>query len=232
MKKQLLLRWMTMGHVSVSKVLLQHYAKLGLNEEELVLLIHVHSYIEEGFSFPTPEDLSKRMTLSSLQCSQLLRQLLMRGFITIEENNDNGVFSEYYSLEPLWEQLFYLLSEEQGQQEDAEKEETELNVYSIYEQEFSRPLSPMECETLSMWIDHDQHSPELIIAALREAVVSGKLNFRYIDRILFEWQKNHVRTVQEAKAYGEKFRKVQQKQKNDTERPTSEKFPTFNWLEK
>ena len=40
-----------------------------------------------------------------------------------------------------------------------------------------------------MWEDRDQHHPNLIQAALREAVMSGKLNFRYIDRILFEWKR-------------------------------------------
>ena len=57
-----------------------------------------------------------------------------------------------------------------------------------------------------MWLDEDQHSPEIIKAALKEAVISGKLNFRYIDRILFEWKKNGIKTVEQAKEHGKKFR--------------------------
>ena len=98
-------------------------------------------------------------------------------------------------------------------------------LYQRFEAEFSRPLSPIEAETLSMWLDEDGHKTELIIAALREAVVSGKLNFRYIDRILFEWKRNGVQTLQQAKAYGEKFRKHQTKTKStDQERLKSNAY--------
>ncbi|WP_078553313.1 DnaD domain-containing protein [Bacillus alkalicellulosilyticus] len=231
MSKQLMIEWMSAGQVSVPKLLLKHYTEIGLNEEELVLLIHVYTCLEEGYGFPTPEDLSQRMTHSSLDCSKMLRQLVKRGYLRLEELNDSdGVFSECYSLEPLWEQLVYLFSKREEKAEENRKQDEEINIYMIYEQEFSRPLSPMEGETLSMWLDQDNHSPQLIVAALREAVVSGKLNFRYIDRILFEWQKNNIKTVQEAKAYGEKFRKTQAKPRGNTNQ--AEAFPTYNWLEK
>ena len=51
-----------------------------------------------------------------------------------------------------------------------------------------------------MWIDDDHHDPVIIKSALREAVISGKLNFRYIDRILFDWKKNGIKTIEQAKA--------------------------------
>lgn len=40
-----------------------------------------------------------------------------------------------------------------------------------------------------MWIDQDGQDPVIIKAALREAVMSGALSFRYIDRILIDWKK-------------------------------------------
>ena len=104
-------------------------------------------------------------------------------------------------------------------------------LYNRFEEEFCRPLSPIEAETLSMWIDQDHHSPELIMAALREAVVSSKLNFRYIDRILFEWKRNGVKTVEQAKAHGERFRKYTQQPKTELKRERAESYPGFNWLD-
>ena len=41
----------------------------------------------------------------------------------------------------------------------------------------------------AIWQDQDQHDAILIKHALKEAVLSGKLSFRYIDRILFEWKR-------------------------------------------
>lgn len=90
----------------------------------------------------------------------------------------------------------------------AEPEQEERNLFSIFEKEFGRPLSPMELETISGWVDQDRYPDELILLALKEAVFAGKVHFRYIDRILLEWSRNRVRTVQDAKAYTQKFRNM------------------------
>ena len=45
-------------------------------------------------------------------------------------------------------------------------------------------LSPMECESITMWLDEDGHTVEIIRAALKEAVLAQKISLRYIDRIL------------------------------------------------
>jgi DNA replication protein len=81
-----------------------------------------------------------------------------------------------------------------------------------------------------MWME-DDHQPEIIKSALRESVISGKLNFRYIDRILFEWKKNGIKTLEQAREQGQKFR-VHQKRDRKTEnaRPLKD-VPFYNWLE-
>lgn len=88
----------------------------------------------------------------------------------------------------------------------APPEQEATNLYSIFEQEFARPLSPMEYETITGWIERDRYPEPLIVLALKEAVFAGKVNFRYIDRILLEWQRNSIRTVEQAKAYAQRFR--------------------------
>ena len=89
---------------------------------------------------------------------------------------------------------------------DTSEPEVERNMFTIFEKEFGRPLSPMECETIAGWLDQDQYLDELILMALKEAVFAGKVHFRYIDRILLEWSRNRVKNVNDAKAYTQKFR--------------------------
>ena len=79
-------------------------------------------------------------------------------------------------------------------------------MFRVFEKEFGRPLSPMEYETISGWIDQDRYPEELILLALKEAVFAGKVHFRYIDRILLEWSRNRVRTPEDVKAYAARFR--------------------------
>ncbi|MFC4617772.1 DnaD domain-containing protein [Camelliibacillus cellulosilyticus] len=230
MEKQVMIDFMTNSGLTIPRFLLENYVDIGLNEEECLLLLHVYSFLKGGHNFPTPDELSSRMSLTSAQCADHLRRLVQRGFLDIVHEKNQAIYTESYSLEPLWNKLvsLKLLS----LKDDAALEQEEA-LYTIFEKEFGRPLSPIECETLTMWLDEDRHTPELIKGALREAVISGKLNFRYIDRILFDWKKNGIKTLEQAKAHGEKIRGRMQVngERSDQSRKKPLKFPMYNWLE-
>jgi DNA replication protein len=234
MDKSFMIEWLEQGSIALPKLLVRNYKRLGLNETEFMLILQVHTFIESGNHFPTPMEIANNMTISSNQCTEILRQLVKKGFISIEEDYDsNSVICEKYSLRPLWEKLLQWKVNETIAKENAGHEEEETSLYTVFEQEFGRPLSPFECETLAMWIDQDHHDPVIIKAALREAVLSGKLNFRYIDRILFEWKKNGIKTIEQAKSYGKKFRQHQVRPRSDSAEESEYKrtVPFFNWLE-
>jgi DNA replication protein len=232
MDKERFIEWMEQGTVSIPKLLMTHYAKLGLNETELMTLLHIHMSLEGGNSFPTPEEISTHMSISTGTCMEVLRNLLQRGFLAIEQQHEASFITERYTLKPLWEKLLYGLFKESQQDKQEQQMQREVNLYTIFEKEFGRPLSPFECETLTMWQDQDHHDAVIIKAALREAVMSGKLNFRYIDRILFEWKKNGIKTIEQARSYGRKFRQYQQTKRNMSENTAANStIPFFNWLE-
>lgn len=232
MRNQELLKWLEAGSTTIPSLLLQNYRHIGLNEKECMLLIQIHSFIESGNHFPTPKELSDRMTLSDKECMETIRKLIQKGMLQIKEHKEENIapfYSESYSLIPLWEALLRSIEEIDDQDEERK------DPYTLFEKEFGRPLSPIECETLAMWIDLDNHSIELIKAALKEAVLSSKLSFRYIDRILLEWKKNGVRTAEEAHAYGEKFRQyhVSKQQQSNSQKSQTQKeasYPFYNWL--
>lgn len=81
-------------------------------------------------------------------------------------------------------------------------------------------------------MDQDHHDAEMIRLALREAVLSGKLNFRYIDRILFEWKKKGLKTAEEAKEHSQHFRSRQKAPPSKEETSSYKRqVPFYNWLE-
>src|SRR5699024_3560993 len=98
------------------------------------------------------------------------------------------------------------------QKNDLEPDESG-SIFILFEQEFGRPLSPFEIETITVWLDEDLIQPSLIKAGLRESVLMGKLNFRYIDRILREWQKKEIKSLKKKKKEIKRFKKNNQ-QKN------------------
>jgi DnaD and phage-associated domain len=219
---------MNSGGVFIPSVLLRTYSSLGLEESDVLLLFQLMAFRDaEGVGFPTPEQLAERMGKPVTEVVYSIRKLMKDGMLTIEEDADpmTEIRSERYD----W--TSWLLRA--GQQAAAMKREAGAaasmaarqtastsasaveggavepsgdNLFSVFEQEFGRPLSPMECETIAAWLDQDRYSDDIIRFALKEAVFAGKLHFRYIDRILLEWSRNRVTNADEARAHSQKFR--------------------------
>ncbi|WP_062198214.1 DnaD domain-containing protein [Massilibacterium senegalense] len=224
------LKWIESGYTSIPNLFLKHYKDLGINETEAFFLLHVHAFLSSGKKFPTPDDFASVMTLSSAESMEMMQRLIQKGFLNIEEKIEDDFRQEYYTLVPLWKKLL-LVTEREEEMESMIKED-DVNVFLTFEKEFARPLTPMECEMIGKWLDEDLYPERIILEALKEAVFSNKLNLRYIDRILFEWGKNGIRTVEQVKEHTKQFRKKQLVQKQQVNASKKTNIPTIaNWLD-
>lgn len=207
-----ILAGMRMGTVNVPLLLLQAYAILKLSDLEAMLLIQLLAFTNhEEKEFPTVEEIQARLSSSQELVIKALQKLLKDQWISIEERIDpiSGIQYERYDLEGVFIKLSSYMSDEMRKQsllaKKTEPKESK-DVFSIIEREFARPLTPMELEMVTNWLDKDQFKEELILAALKEAVFAGKVHFNYLDRILLEWSRNRVFTVEQAKEHSQKFR--------------------------
>jgi DNA replication protein len=207
-----ILAGMKMGNVNIPLLLLQAYSLLKLSDLEAMLLIQLLAFTgQEGKEFPTIEEIQSRLSSSQEQVIKALQKLLKDQWIAIEERIDSisGIQYERYDLEGVFNKLSLYVSAEMKKQ-NLLKMKTEpregKDIFSIIEREFARPLTPMELEMVTNWLDKDQYKEELILAALKEAVFAGKVHFNYLDRILLEWSRNRVFTVEQAKEHSQKFR--------------------------
>lgn len=210
--------------LSIPIKLLTSYKTLGLDESEVMLILQVHRFLSEKNNFPTPSELASSLTLNEQECAKTLRKLIQKDYLSIEQKqNDENRVSEVYSLDPLWNKI---LNENKPKPEANHEDGT---LFILFEQEFGRPISPFEIETINVWLDEDNFQPALIKAALRESVLMGKLNFKYIDRILREWKKKGILSVEQARESSKNFHK-----KQTTPSESSKKRDTsfyYNWLE-
>lgn len=227
--------WTEQRQVCVPQLFFQYYKELLITDDEAMMLLHMMNYHEQGNDFPTPAQIATYMHLTAHEITMKLQRLLQRGFLELRQGVDeSGMIYEKYTLYPLWEKICaHCERKDVEQQEQVEKSE-ESDIFQLFEQEFGRLLSPIEIETIGMWIDQDAHTPSLIKEALKEAVIAGKLNLRYIDRILFDWKKKNVKTVQQAKTEAAQFRSAVQPRV--TVQPAAnttpvEAVPFYNWLE-
>ncbi|UUZ85701.1 DnaD domain protein [Paenibacillus sp. P26] len=203
------------GHVDVPYWLFRYYAQLRMNETDVMLVLHVMAFQQkENKDFPTLEELQRRMSVTQEKIIAVLQKLLKEGSLSIDEVMDpaSGVHSEKYNWRPLLQRLAECRLEELRREQEelgaAEERKERSDIFSIFEKEFGRPLTPMELESISGWIDKDGYAEELILAGLKEAVFAGKVHFRYIDRILLEWRRNRIQTVEQAKEHSQKFRSL------------------------
>ncbi|MGL4818829.1 MAG: DnaD domain protein [Bacilli bacterium] len=214
------------GGVVVPNLLLKHYKQLELNGYELAFLLQIMSFHLEGETFPTPSSIAERMTLADAQVALLYQRLVGHNFITIS-NDETG--KETVSLDPLYEKLAFLLLGKAHQTVKEVKQEAQ-SLYSRFEAEFGRPLSPLECETLKVWTSDEKYNEDLIIHALKEAVLLNKLNLRYIDRILYAWRRRGITTVAQVEREDRTVvPKKTQEETNAQEAPRP--APVYNWLE-
>ena len=82
------------------------------------------------------------------------------------------------------------------------------DLYGFVGNNFGRTLSPIEIEQISEWEDND-----LTRYAIKQAILNGAYNFRYINKILHNYKMNNIQTVQQAQEADKKFMK--QKEEED-----------------
>lgn len=201
------------GTQPVPYLFLKLYPSLKLNETEAMLIIQLMAFLDKDkLEFPTIEQIQGRMAATPEQVIKTLQKLLKSGWISIDEQIDlvSGVQSERYNLDGVYRKLAEAWADRERRAAEQDKQaaaETDAkDIFSIFEKEFGRPLTPMELETIAGWLDQDSYKQELILAALKEAVFAGKVHFRYIDRILLEWSRNRIYSVEQAKEHAQRFR--------------------------
>ncbi|MFD1030842.1 DnaD domain-containing protein [Metaplanococcus flavidus] len=224
--------WIEQGNVAISQLFFQFYKELKISDEEAMLLMHVHALQQAGNDFPTPDEIGARMMCSQKSVTTMLQKLMQQGFIAIKQETVDEIPSESISLQPLWDRLIGCVQqdEEETVEQDHSQKEMEGHVFQLFEQEFGRFLSPMEIETISMWMDQDGHTPAVIKMALKEAVISQKMSLRYVDRILFEWKKKNIKTSSEVTKHAATFREKNIQIQPSTDN-TAKKVKFYNWLE-
>ncbi len=169
-------------------------------------------------SFETIFDVSILKEVLAMPEEEILETysaLLSKKIIKVEQiKNEDGKICEKISLEPFYQNMVL-------QEKEKEKKQTETDIFTIFENEFGRTLSPVDYEIINAWIEKG-YSEDLIVAALKEATYNGVNNLRYIDKVLYEWHKKGIKNAQDVRKNW---------QSSSEEIPLYEtKYMEFDWL--
>lgn len=83
------------------------------------------------------------------------------------------------------------------------------NIYEIIEKEFGRTISPLEFETIGSW----EYPLDILVLAVKEASLSNNLSIKYIDRIIYNWKKANIKSVDDVQRYISEFNERKQMRK-------------------
>ncbi len=189
--------------------------KLNIELSAFIFLMYLYSYGKK-----TLFDISlfsNDLDMTSQELMKELNYLIEKGLVELTVvKNDKDIIEEYIVLDLFFEKINLSIIEM------ASKEE-KTDIFSDIEREFGRTISPIETEIIRGWLEAS-FSEEMIRLALKEASFNGVNNLKYIDRILFEWDKLNLKTK---KAIEDHLGKRQAKKQ---ETPSKEVFD-YDWLD-
>lgn len=197
----------------IPRIIINNYKKLNITEEELIILIFIIDYgVDLEYN---PSIFVQELNIDKYKVLELINSLKEKNILTILIKKENKkVSSEYISLQPLYDKIMNIVMDNKEKQIEIDE-----NIYSIFENELGRTLSPLEYEKIKEMVT--SYGQELVVEALKEAVYNRANNLRYIETILSEWNKKGHKTKADILKDRENYRR----KKTD-----NIKLPDIDWL--
>ncbi len=121
--------------------------------------------------------------------------LLNKKYIDMVVVNKNGEIKENISLNPFYDRLAL----------NKQVDDKNNDIFALFERELGRVLSSFEYELINKWLESGIEE-NTIKEALKEAILNGVTNFKYIDKIIYDWNKKGVKNrIKEEKLEYEMF---------------------------
>lgn len=220
MKSSKLIEIFKNGNIVIPLFLYKNLNKLKLNLDEFMFLMYLYN-LGDKFLF-NPNKFSDDLGMNLTDIMNYISILTDKGFIRVEVlKNEKNLMEEVILLEDFFNKLALITIDEVNNQTDS----VNSNIFEIIEKEFGRTLSPIEYEIIKAWLDNNMNE-DLIKEAIKEATFNGVSNLRYIDKILYEWGKLGIKTVQDVEN-NRKKRNVSKEKDSDIDLESLD----WNWFD-
>ena len=210
MQKDILLEQLkNENHYTIPKYLITNLKKLKLDLNSFIVLIYLLNHRNKDvFNYKV---MMKKLNLTEKEVLNAIEVLKDKKLLAIEmvKGKDN-VLEERLNIDSFYDITLSMLLDKKDKKESN-------TIYDAFEKEFGRTLSPIEYEIISGWLSSDINE-DLILAALKEAVFNGVNNLRYIDKILYEWNKKGIKVPKD----------IEKKRKKEEEKPGEDY--EYDWL--
>ena len=187
------------GNLVLPNDLLFHFHKIFDNSDDF--LVWQFFYLQNTTSIEeiSPNQIAESIGKSVAEVNRSMSNLTEKGLLQYKTIVLNGEIEAVFDALPALERLDEIVGSHSTTVQTVPQNVLK-DLVETFQQELGRLLTPFEIEDLTKMIQDDKTNPELVIAALREAVFNGKANWKYIQAILRNWRREGITTVSQVEA--------------------------------
>ena len=187
------------GNLVLPTELFFHFHEIFDNSDDF--LVWQFFYLQNTTSLEeiSPVQIAESIGKSVAEVNRSMSNLTEKGLLQYKTIALNGEIEAVFDALPALERLDEIV-ENHSSVAQAVSQNVLKDLVETFQQELGRLLTPFEIEDLTKTIQDDKTSPELVTAALREAVFNGKANWKYIQAILRNWRREGITTVAHVEA--------------------------------
>ena len=187
------------GNLVLPTELLFHFHEIFDNSDDF--LVWQFFYLQNTTSLEeiSPVQIAESIGKSVAEVNRSMSNLTEKGLLQYKTIALNGEIEAVFDALPALERLDEIV-ENHSSVAQAISQNVLKDLVETFQQELGRLLTPFEIEDLTKTIQDDKINPELVTAALREAVFNGKANWKYIQAILRNWRREGITTVAQVEA--------------------------------
>ena len=187
------------GNLVLPTELLFHFHEIFDNSDDF--LVWQFFYLQNTTSIEeiSPNQIAESIGKSVAEVNRSMSNLTEKGLLQYKTIVLNGEIEAVFDALPALERLDEIVGSHSTTVQTVPQNVLK-DLVETFQQELGRLLTPFEIEDLTKTIQDDKTNPELVIAALREAVFNGKANWKYIQAILRNWRREGITTVSQVEA--------------------------------
>ena len=182
------------GNLVLPSELLLNYNRLFSSSDDFLVWQFFYLQNTTALGELSPSQIAEKIGKNVTEVNQAISRLTEKGLLQYRTIELNGEIEVIFDATLALECLDQLLEKQAPNQVQSAPNDLK-SLVDTFQQELGRLLSPFEIEDLEKCLKEDGTSADLIKQALREAVLNGKPNWKYIQAILRNWRHEGIRSV-------------------------------------
>lgn len=184
------------GNLVLPSTLLFHYKDIFKRADDFLIWQFIYLQNTTKMDDLAPSQIASALNKTVAEVNRSISDLTAQGLLDMKTIELGSEIEVVFDASPVLALLDKLVSEPKQVPEKQDVNPVK-ELVEEFERELGRMLSPFELEDLQKTIREDKTDPDLVRAALREAVFNGKTNWNYINAILRNWRREGITTMRQ-----------------------------------